>query len=86
MKLEIQQPERHIAVYRLERIWEPEKKLERLLKTQILSKYDVTSKSRSRVFTEKFLHLFGDYFHDYYFHMAEKFLVKVLRQNRHFEI
>ena len=86
MKLEIQQPERHIAVYRLERIWEPEKKLERLLKAQILRKYDVTSKSRSRVFTEQFLHLFGDYFHDYYFHMAEKFLVKVLRQNRHFEI
>ena len=57
MKLEIQQPERHIAVYRLERIWEPEKKLERLLKAQILRKYDVTSKSRSRVFTEQFLHL-----------------------------
>ena len=48
----------------------------RLLKAQISSKYDVTSESG--------LWAFRGLFHDYHFHMAEKFLVKVLPQNRHF--
>ena len=85
VKFGILERQRHITVYQLTEILGT-KKSRVLLKAHILSGCDVASKTGSKTAafkacTEKYLHDFGEQFHDYHFQMAEKYLVKVIEPN-----
>ena len=82
LKFRIHERQRHTPVHRLAEILGREK-LRALLKAHILTVCDVTNnigfKSAAfKVCPEKYLYDFGEEFHDYYFQMAEKYLVKVI--------
>ena len=85
VKFGILERQRHITVYQLTEILGT-KKSRVLLKAHILSGCDVASKTGSKTAafkacTEKYLHDFGEQFHNYHFQMAEKYLVKVIEPN-----
>ena len=81
MKFGILERQAHIPVHQLAEILGTQKP-RALLKAHILTRCDVTSKigSKTAAFKacpEKYLHDFGEEFHDYHFQMTEKYLVKV---------
>ena len=85
VKFGILERQRHITVYQLTEILGT-KKSRVLLNAHILSGCDVASKTGSKTAafkacTEKYLHDFGEQFHNYHFQMAEKYLVKVIEPN-----